>query len=345
MSKKVSFLSALLCLLLKLSALASGNEYWISYTAPHGDTEGPTPGGAKYVLKIDSVGNVLIPSTKVLPNILGYVSPFSGATALSQEGRSLILWIPDNRQDPENPPFHPLFRAVFDKLTLRLTSIRKTKLLVHSTTAAQATDKRNNNFLAVVAPNTNGEVNYVGAPISVEARLEGRIFDITSSSLTCPCEAGISSKGRILLFLDKIGNKPGRVMLQRLKATGQSIGNPVEVVRGSVTPDDVSNVVSRNKRFVIYNRDHIHPKLYLQVIDNDSLQGIGPAVFLANQTGFGLQTAVMDPRGRFVVYAQGGPGKTSFVVFQALDSTGHPSGQPKVIGEKVQGGMDILEDK
>jgi hypothetical protein len=50
-------------------------SYWISYGHFLSDTPGATPGGAKYLMKIDAAGNILMPPQKVVPNSKQYVSP------------------------------------------------------------------------------------------------------------------------------------------------------------------------------------------------------------------------------------------------------------------------------
>ena len=118
-------------------------EYWISYTGAHRESSFPVPGGPKYLLKIDDIGNVIVPAQKVIQNSRTYVSPQGGGTALTLSGGSLQIWI---------PAFSgifplPVFRGVINRKTMQLKSFRKTSVKSASNYYLQATEKTTNNFL------------------------------------------------------------------------------------------------------------------------------------------------------------------------------------------------------
>jgi hypothetical protein len=99
----------------------SPDEYWISFISFR---DSPQGSGPPHVMKIDVLGNVLIPQTPVVPLGLGYIA--GGATALSQTDDFLILWLPDSHAKDG----YRVFRAVIRKQPLRVVSLRKTPLRV-----------------------------------------------------------------------------------------------------------------------------------------------------------------------------------------------------------------------
>lgn len=87
------------------------DEYWISFTGLVENWHGTSSAGPKYLMKIDALGNVLIPAQKVIPNSKFYTSPDYGATAISQNGRWLNMWMPERRGVIQFYLFHAVIPA------------------------------------------------------------------------------------------------------------------------------------------------------------------------------------------------------------------------------------------
>ena len=327
---------------------AVSSDYWISYTSYN---EVRQEAGAKFLLKIDALGNVLIPARKVVPENNGYVSPKYGATALFETDRNLIMWIPT-----EGVKFNrDLFRAEIDKNTLDLVLFERTKIKTANVTSLQVSQKVENNFLAVQQafdPPLQTTQWYSGVPLGENGRKSGstiRLFDGGAgciTALTLFCEMGVSADGRLLFFFNQEPSSSGLsekgFILQRLSKTGRAIGDPVIHAHQKATPLDVSNRIGAN-RFVLYN----NPALFVQALRADTLEKFGDPTRISRFIAIGPQTAALDPKGRFVIYITGGghPSGDRLLLFQALDGIGRPSGQPKVIADKVQSGLDILQDR
>ncbi len=341
MTRRLTFY--LLFFLLTLAARISCGaplEYWISFTSYRQDR---SSAGPKYLMKIDVFGNVLIPARKVVPE-LGYASPPYGATALSQTDGFLLMWMPERREDPQQPTTNAVFRALINKQTLRLVLFRKTKLNVYNKYALQVTQRKQDNFLVLEGLDPDIGVRYFGVPLSPTGKILPGRLDLFPNPVTCPCEMGISADGRIFFFRDQIGTKLGKFVVQRLNHAGDPVQAPAIVATGRTAPADISNRVHGNQRFALYFG---YPTLDLQVLDADTLENIGDPVHLAKNTGVGNQTAAIDPHGRFVLYttATEHPAGSRLLMYQALDALGHPSGQPKIIAHNVQSGLDVLKDR
>jgi hypothetical protein len=156
---------------------------------------------------------------------------------------------------------------------------------------------------------------------------------------------GISADGKIFSFVDRIGSHR-KIILQRLNHAGSPVQAPVVALRGKFAPADISNRINRDQRFLLYHQNVVSPKLFLQVLDANSLQAVGDPDRLAVSTRFGTQTAAIDPFGRFVLYVTDitHPLGESMLLFQALDALGRKSGQPKIIADRVNSGLDVLKE-
>src|SRR5437773_6937275 len=135
---KATFVRSLLLLLTlgNVSLSTTIDTYWISYTGEPKGFGSPTvleanyavPGGPKYLMKIDAVGNVLVPPTQVVPNSSGYVSPLGGGTALTDTSDTkLTMWFPHKHQTKTSRHF--IWKALIQKSPLRLLSLERTKLV------------------------------------------------------------------------------------------------------------------------------------------------------------------------------------------------------------------------
>jgi hypothetical protein len=328
-------------------ANATATQYWVSFTSTHDDTPGPTPGGPKYLLKIDDIGNVIVAATKVVPNGNGFVSPPYGATAIESRGNFIDMWIPTNGGNFR----HSVFRAVINKRTLELVSLRKLKVKTADAYHLQVTQKKDNNFLVVqesLDPPLQITQWYSGFPLGPNGTVSGPSFRLYPEGAGCittgsTCPLGISSDGKILFFINLKSGSAGiseqGFIIQKLNSSGHPLRQPIVIVK-SVIPSDVSNRLVGNLRFALYQAHKNNPALFIQVFKADTLETVGDPIRVATHTYSELQTAAIEPSGHFVIYGTGGN-----LVFQALDALGHPSGQPiNIITGKFGSGLDLVKD-
>ncbi|MCI0603799.1 hypothetical protein L0156_12390 [bacterium] len=343
MTKKLALLTLFFSIVAGIQPLCGApDEYWISFISFRDTIQGSGP---PYVMKIDVLGNVLVPPKKAVPGGMGFMSPSSGATALSQTDRFLIMFLPDARAREKDGRLHRVFRAVIEKQTLRLSSLRETGLLTFNSDALQVTQRKKENFIVIQKQDFDA-LRYVGIPLSSSSKILAGRIDLFPDSVTCPCEMGISVDGRIFIFLDGIGYPPGNLVLQPLDHDGNPVQGPVIAEKGRVTTADISKRINGDLRFLLYHSNIITRKLFLQVLHADTLRPVGEPDRLALYTAYGSQTAAIDPLGRFVVYVTGDghPVGQAMLMFQAVDALGRKSGQPKIIADKVKSGLDILKE-
>lgn len=328
------------------SLLSDVDEYWISYSGcPPQGSQKPA-GGPKYLMKIDALGNVLVPPTRVFSNSmrLGFFS-YPSATAISHNNVSggINLWFQSIKGPRANE--YPVLRAVIEKRTLRLTSIRRTALVTSDTSHLQVTQRGQDDFLTLQARNPDNSHSQVAYPLSVSGAVSGPKW-LLNNTACFECGSRVSSDGRAFVYSDdKI-----RIMIQPLGPNGRPSGKAIMVDEGLRIRDpfDVSSMLPLGRRFVVYEGNAgigIIQPLCLRVMDMRTGTRISNRIVIGSGVGH-FQPAAIDPLGRFVVYFAGGFYPNYYhLVYQALDATGRRSGMRKTISEKdVCKGVDILKD-
>ena len=320
------------------------DQYWISFS---GLALEHYPGYPKYLMKIDALGNVVVPPRMVLGRILAGGGPLGTGSAISSNGGLLNLWVAGL---PQGAYVQSLYSVVIRKDTLKVVSRHKTPVSVVNTDHFGVTNNPSNNFLAVQVlepPFQNVVVRNVGYALSESGAVLPGVSWFFSSPPTSFSSMNVSSAGKVLLFENPIqGHRARWVMLQPLGANGRPVGSPVTIAKGQyIDALDISNTLPGNRRFVLYrvlfgvHGGAFHHALFLQVVDAKTLQNIGGRITVAYNVGDPYQQAAIDPVGQFVLYGE-------LLRFQALDATGHPSGLPKSIlpDQPAAGGIDILKD-
>jgi hypothetical protein len=319
--------------------------YWISFSGfvPPAERAGnalryPSPAGPKYVMKIDDLGNVLIPAHGIKEPSF-YKNPLGGATTILDDGHVLHIWVTSingNRQ------FY-LFHIRLDKSTLRLLHFNKTRVQTNDQSVLQVTQKLERDFLVYERfqlPISDQVVRYLGLPIAASGAFLTGAVDLLPEGTLYPGIIGVSSDGRIFLRQD-VHFKSGigedyTLLLQRLDESGRPVGTSVPMVKGtSLLPIDVTDSLPGSKRYVLYGTNS--GLLRLQVVDSAALTSEGPAIGLGHRN-LASGSVVIDPRGHFIIEmtcCQGG------LAYQALDALGHKSGTPRLISHVAAGGIDI----
>jgi hypothetical protein len=196
-----------------------------------------------------------------------------------------------------------------------------------------------NNFLVT---HTKGvetpDDGYVGTFLSEFGVLTGKRVNLSSESSG---EMGISADGRILMFDRHVRIGFHELVIQRLNLEGHAVGKQAIAAAGRVVfPRDISNVLSGNRRFVLYSSG----PLFIQVISNgENLANIGsnirlPGTFVSAES----QVAAIDPDAHFLIHIA--PTNPPRLMFQALDALGSASGAPRLLATGASTGLDILKD-
>lgn len=340
---------------LDLWVYAGPDNYWVSYEGfitkygPH------PPGGPKYLIKIDVLGNIVVAPRKVIDNSPTYSSPQGASTAISNKSSSqLNMWVPGRLRIIKGLYQSCLFRAVIDKQTLNVVSFRRTSAVTLDYTQAQVTQKVRDNFLVIAIGEARPEDDrYEGLRLSPIGALSGQQWRLTSNGTQVRdgyAESAISSDGMVFLFTETISSETGldviRLRFQRLGVKGYPIGEVgVVPLRREISLLDVSNRIADNRRYILYGVRGRFPgdnDLYLQVVNSKTAEKLGSPIRVGNHSNSSPRGAIIDPSGRFVIYATSVIGS---LVYQALDATGHPSGFPQtVVTSDVEGGLDVLKD-
>jgi hypothetical protein len=292
-------------------------------------------------MKIDSVGNVLIPPTKIVSNSPVFVSPSAGSTGLTQgalEGK-LHLWFTAKRRIVNQNK--PIYRAIIEKSTLRLVSMGQTPLSTSNSAYIPITQRKANNllFLEVLTQFPPPVFEFIRYSVSQL----GKSDIILPQDPACggSCSFGISADGSFFFYSRLIGIQQNQteLILQPLNFNGRPIGSGQVVAKGrEFSVLDLSRTLQRQRRYFLY----IGRGLYLQQVDAHTGSRIGTRVKITDSVST-AQGGVIDPMGQFVVYADGLQNR--YVMwYQALDGTGRPSGARREIASKVAGGLDILKD-
>lgn len=336
------FLAILLLVCIGATYSPRPDEFWISFSGPFPDKIHP-PGGPWTLMKIDALGNVLIPPTVVVRNGGGYTNPGGAGAALFDNGNgTLSLWIPTLA--PRAGLLHHVYRAVIDKRSLRLIFLRETGIQTVNRERLGLAQRGPAHFLADEGQILKDErVLYVAHQLSATGALDGQHWLLTAPAPPCGgCGMGLAAAGRTFFFTSgRQEPEQETAMLQPLDDTGHPKNSPYPVARARhLYLQDVSDQLSASRRYVLYSvlAQRVGQPLFLQVVDTTARMPVGDPIGVGRISDGVGQAAVIDRLGRFVVFCS----PYDFLVFQALDATGHPSGGPRVIANDVYAGVDIL---
>lgn len=312
-------------LTLVCSAALASDQYWVSFS---GVPPQHMSGYPKFVLKIDSLGNVLMPATKIFKGSgTAHVGDLGGGTAISSNGPVLNMWFAGFSGSFVT---FPLYRAVIQKRSLNVLAVFRTPVHISNSEYLGVTHQLTGNFLAVEISESPPQLDmkrYAAFAISGTGAMavplqSWLLFPDSGFCDGIPsCPENISSDGRVLV-LQK--DHPNRVIAQPLGGRGRPIEVPVVIDKGPyLDPLDISDTLHGNRRLVLYSFQGLRSALFVRVVDARTLTSMEKRILVASSVGVGPQEAVIDPRGRFVLYGAEG------LMFQALDETGGPSGSAK----------------
>ena len=336
-----------LCLIVSSICIAQSagpERYWISFTQAVPDNPGaPGPVGPKNLMLIDSIGNVLIPSQKVVPQSVVRTN-FHAPTALRRSGGRLTMWTVNRNET--------IIRVKIDKKSLKVISVQNIGIVVGNSMRLQVSQRDIDNFLVTDLASQLG-VTPTGFHLNDKGAFTGEMTSLFRSEFDCfdgfDCGPSVSSDGKMAILGYK-ENKIATLLLQPLTSSGSPKRGSVVVLSGGkglrAASLDITNPMS-GSRFLVYVEAKFgaHQTLYLQVVSANTGTLIGSRIQIANGLATAGQSVAIDPLGRFVLYTVSNfPLIGTQLMFQALDATGHPSGNPKQIASKVDSGVDILKE-
>ena len=333
------FFSAVISLL-KIDPCGA-DQYWISFAR-----EGPPPSstnfppiGPECLMKIDGNGNILVRPHIVIPNTKFFVSA-NGASAISHGQSGKLNFYTFSRKEDQCGS-NSIYRAVIDARTLALDKFQKTGICTGDVENIQTTQREEKNFLSI-----DSLVNYEAHEVDSNGSLTGGKWVLAPSDQNGR-GFGVSADGKVFFNTQTVSPPTGanktKLIAQHLDSDGRPRGKPVliEYRRGFSAAMDISNVLPNNRRFAIFST--VDNALNLDVIDGQTMQKIGRSIKLPKAFPV-FQNAAIDPNGHFVVYFGFLKFPPSPLIYQSLDATGHPSGEPKVLAINIHGGIDILKD-
>jgi hypothetical protein len=239
--------------------------------------------------------------------------------------------------------------VVIDKRTLRPLFMKKTPLATYNPSFFHVTQNGQNDFLALERIDRKEKLlRHEAFGISPNGALLGARWQLIRGLGDCGgCGSAISADGHAYVYTDYIRGVTHdyrQVLFQHQGRDFKPSGKLRAVSpRGRVDAVDISNLLSGERRFVLYiqNQTRVYDALYLQALRAWTGESLGKRILVARQTGF-LRDAVIDPAGRFVVYME--TERLWGIVYQRLDVSGQPVGKPKMLVAAGGGGLDILKE-
>jgi hypothetical protein len=312
--------------------------YWICYSDFY-------KSHSRFLMQIDSSGNIV-----KAPKMLSLPFQFDSAAtaiAMSHSGDgNILMWFAGKGGS--------IFRVLINKQEMNVTQMSKIDLHTGLLQSFSATQKPDDNFLALKTTG-NGlrafPIFSSGFPILIKGSWPispGRIG--SNHQGFAKQQVGISSDGRMSFWIDTKPHEP-RLYVQPLDQDGKIHGAPEFIVDVFNTPFgtfggvDLTNELPEKRRFVVYvyrpedRGGSIPDHLFLQVIDSDSGEKVGPRKTLYSPIEFSFpqNLAAIDPLGKFVIF------EDEDLMFQALDSNGAKKGALKTLVPNITlSGIDLL---
>lgn len=318
-------------------------RYWIGFSGHTSDDPGGHGAGVpKFLMQIDGFGGIVVPPKQVLKRGVRNLGPFDFGVAISGHAQYIDMWIPEVTAEGNRR----LFKAVINKRSLDVSATEITPIVASNSYFISVTQRRSNNFLAFQVSLPGGEfylANFLSSTgiVLEKQRLLRRHEATCHAAMNEDCGMSISADGRVLL-LESYHQPKSSVIAQQVDFQNHRTIQSLIASGRTVQPLDVSGAVNGGTRYVLYSKQ-IHPfeyYLFLQRVELNTLRKVDQPVRIA-RTVPAPQAAVIEPHGRFILYSDVVPELT----FQPLDATGHPSGAPRPLTQKLSAGMDILEEK
>ncbi len=343
---------------LSLRAETTSPKYWISFSNDEG----------VWVMKIDSAGKIILPARIVIDKkSLGFRA--FNTLALSKNGTTrLTIWGVDYDQ-------RQIERLIIDDDTLRLVSIRKSRVHTENRFHGSVTQTAKNNFFLVQKSQDTSSLLY-GYAVSSTGRFMGDRWLLSEEPVGlngCEepyCHGSVSSDGRVLVLIHRgLPDTPlSQLFFQRLTRSGKPAGTPVLLQElqnccGGLINPDLTNRLPDGKRFVVYvsaPQDFsslIPNSVFLQPINSTTGTLIGSRKTLIPESDdlfldVAIQGLAIDPKGQFVLISARAANLRG-LLFLALDESGNrlghlannaqPKGKAAWLFLGIAQGIDILK--
>jgi hypothetical protein len=298
-------------------------------------------------MQIDSSGNIIKPP-KILVLPFQFDSAASAITMSHSGDGNILVWFAGKGGS--------IFRVLISKQNMNVIEMNKIDLhtgLIQSFAAAQRTEE---NFFAL---KTTGkglrafQMFSSGFPVFLKKNWPISPKEIGNNDQShAKQQVGVSSDGRMSFWIDT-KTFERKLFVQPLDQSGKIHGLPQFIVSvfdstdGNFGGIDISNELPGKRRFLVYafgpeeRGGSIADHLYLQLINSDTAEKMGPRITLYNPREFDFnsysQNVGVDPLGKFVVF------EDSNLFFLKLDSSGKKNGLLKnlVPGQTISG-IDVL---
>lgn len=328
--RKLLLLIFVLC---SASAVYATDTFTVSFAA----------GNQVYAMQIDEFGNVTQSPVSVASNGNGC----STKTALVDNGGVVWLYYKND--------INHLALVRLDKSTLAPISRVRFANVLETNVGGFLSATETPWFLAAGLPveitkalpldTTNGKLK--GKTWRLSPRTEGSLFN-----------AGVAPDGGAVWAIASDATNHTTVYVQGLGANGK----PDKRIEGYATREefqsgDLTNVLSDNRRFLIYRRftgpfddTNTTSQLYLQPINASTLAKDGGRTLIDNIIYNCITGSVaVEAQGRFVVYPRHDFScGTDLLAFQALDANGNPSGSRIQLTTCASGlavsGVDVIQN-
>lgn len=221
------------------------DQYFISFG-------GSLPTVAKYLMKIDVNGNVLITPVAVVP--AAKFGNAEGAAAIATGGKDKIyMWVEGLNGT--------IYHANIVKSTLALKKVRKTTLVTTNGSSIQATQRTAQpDFLAF-----SGDVHVLkGFGLKNNGKPDGTNWRL-SPRTDGGHETGGVSADALMAFSVNTDPTAHKLYLQSLQPNGLPIHDPEVAATAAILAADVSNSLTGGTRLVVYVTDDSH--VFLRKVD------------------------------------------------------------------------------
>ena len=314
------------------------DSYWITFSGDCGCDD-------FYIMKIDQLGNILVPPKAVL----AIADVGANTAALSKNGTSKLNLYYWNKAGK-------LSRVILDNTALNVLSKKNTKIATKDGEFLQVTQKDKGNYILgerLTGPLALYQISSTHVP-------KNPGWDIDANITMTDDEASMSADGLVVATnrSDLDANTPDQLFVQLLDDKGVPQGSAKLIAKYTdIEATDVTNELPNGIRFVVYVVDSgttPDDKLFLQKIDSTgNKKGNKILINTPPNREENKQTVAIDPLGRFVVFTiQGdkfGCYGQDILMYQALADTGKKSGPLKVLAgcnyssDDIQS-LDILKE-
>jgi hypothetical protein len=204
------------------------------------------------------------------------------------------------------------------------------------------------------------EIRLIAYPVDNEGKVDGSPTFLSPENVCLwnvhRCKSGVSEDGQLVYWTAENPRNARRtdLYIRPLGPLHHPILEPVFIDsitarRGGfasvITSVDATKPFADKSRLLVYVKQPAVKRgsMMLQRIDGKTGQKIGDPVILLEAVTLpsGLK---VDPKGRFIIFIVDDPKIGAGLAYQALDATGHASGNPVLLTNLAVSGVDLLPE-